>query len=212
MNNVLKWVLGVFGVILVGALGSGFWETLLKPLLIWASRLLLRAFLGIFHSSKDKMYIDAARGKCDRSAIYLLGLALFAVCYVIWYPVLKYHAIVSFDKEYHTMLASNMPPVVINENEHSIAHSLMIRLCLCGTFVTCAIIFSYIRLRYIESVVTLFNQWCEVCRPAFEPGEESHLRSRFAQMQGKQDFVGICAELTKISKKNSLPVPNFSIM
>jgi hypothetical protein len=70
----LSAILTVVGALVLGALGSGLWELLFKPLLAWITTLFLNiATLGI-NSLRDDLYAEIAKGIYDRSG--LLGLSL----------------------------------------------------------------------------------------------------------------------------------------
>src|SRR5260370_6846781 len=79
----LSVVLTVIGALILGALGSGLWELLFKPLLFWVSTLFLSiATLGI-NSLRDDLYVEIAKGHDPSgllvfTVIIMLGLVFFA--------------------------------------------------------------------------------------------------------------------------------------
>jgi 4-hydroxybenzoate polyprenyltransferase len=69
IKSLSKKLLWLLGMILIGALGSGLWEGFLKQSLMWVGTFILDiATLGL-NSLRDGMYLDAAKGTYERTAI-----------------------------------------------------------------------------------------------------------------------------------------------
>src|SRR5258707_13104413 len=73
MSKLVKWTLWILGMIVLGALGSGFWDLLLRNMFVGIGhRILTLITLGI-GSVRDSFYVEIAKGRTDRVGIYLVS-------------------------------------------------------------------------------------------------------------------------------------------
>ena len=70
---------------------------------------------------------------------------------------------------------------------------------------------STIRLQYINSAISHFQQVLAICSPYLEPEKEKQIISSFAQIRSQKEYVNILNELKEIAKTNKLYVPKFNI-
>src|SRR5712692_8680373 len=75
MRKSTKIVLGIVGTILLGALGSGFWDLCLRDLFTWIGHGILSAITLGITSVRDSFYVEIAKGRTDRVGIYLVTFA-----------------------------------------------------------------------------------------------------------------------------------------
>ncbi|MBN1869263.1 MAG: hypothetical protein JW847_01630 [Candidatus Omnitrophica bacterium] len=74
---------GILGTILLGALGSGFWNLVLGPILSKFGKIIIRiSSLGL-KSLQNKLYYEASKGK----RIHLLKIVAFLVFLLIFAPL-----------------------------------------------------------------------------------------------------------------------------
>src|ERR1035437_392134 len=84
--HLSRWkqiVLGFLGTILLGAVGSGFWELGLKPVFQWLGRILLTAVTLGSNTVRDDIYKEAGKGLHETSSLqlyWLVILSLFLMC------------------------------------------------------------------------------------------------------------------------------------
>ena len=84
--SLIKRATWLAGMLLLGGLGSGFWDIALKPIFMWVgTQLLDLATLGI-SSLQDSLYADIARGADDRESRFLF-IFLLAVVFIM--PILS---------------------------------------------------------------------------------------------------------------------------
>ena len=77
MRKSTKVVLGIIGTIILGALGSGFWDLCLRDFFTWIGHGILSATTLGITSVRDSFYVEIAKGRTDRVGIYLLTFAFF---------------------------------------------------------------------------------------------------------------------------------------
>ena len=86
MNNYIKIGLGILATILLGAIGSGVWEYLLKPFFEFGTKFILNiATLGI-ETFKNDIYLQIAKGFMEKaSSDNLKMLNTFYVIMIVAY-------------------------------------------------------------------------------------------------------------------------------
>lgn len=69
-----RWILAILGTIVLGALGSGLWEVLVKPGLAWAGGAVLTISTLGLDSLRDQIYADVAIGSYERASLSILAM------------------------------------------------------------------------------------------------------------------------------------------
>jgi len=69
----------------------------------------------------------------------------------------------------------------------------------------------FVRFSYVNSAISYYHQLDAVSAPFIDQSERMSLRSKFAQIKSKQDYVAIIERLQAIAKQNGQSVPEFSI-
>jgi hypothetical protein len=72
-SRSLKWILGILGTILLGAVGSGFWELFLRNICIAVGHGILTLITLGIGSVRDSFYVEVAKGRTDRVGFYLVS-------------------------------------------------------------------------------------------------------------------------------------------
>ncbi|MEO6816232.1 MAG: hypothetical protein ABI177_05975, partial [Edaphobacter sp.] len=72
----------MFGALIVGAIGSGMWDILVKPSGKWIGQAILTAATLGSQKVKDSVYVEAARGLHDAPSLLILG-ALASIVLVL---------------------------------------------------------------------------------------------------------------------------------
>src|SRR4051794_11362648 len=77
MSTRVKWIVGIIGTIVLGALGSGLWDLCLRDFFVWSGHGILTLITLGIGSVRDSNYIEIAKGRTDRVGIYLVSIGLF---------------------------------------------------------------------------------------------------------------------------------------
>lgn len=64
-----RWVAGLSGALLIGALGSGLWEVAMKPTLMWIGTRLIEAAAFLWGGTLDSIYADVGAGNSERLVV-----------------------------------------------------------------------------------------------------------------------------------------------
>jgi hypothetical protein len=195
MRKAAKITLGIVGTILLGALGSGFWDLCLHDFFTWIGHGILSLITFGFTSVRDRLYVEIAKGRNDRVGIYLLSYAF------IFFGVMMgvYMRSGAFGRKVYT----EMTP----QDYRSIRRILSFPLLL---FIS-VLAFRSISVTYSTGAIDHFEQAYAICLPFLPPHDRDQIRSQFAQIRSKTDYVKLLDHLNEVARANSVQIPIFSI-
>jgi len=186
--------------ILLGAVGSGAWEWLLKPVLMNASEFGLNvATLGL-QRFKDSLYKEIAFGFHEEPSIrlyvavfgllpaFILGVAIG------FFQASNWHKKGSLNNGYDKLLEKLVRPVLV--------------------IMTFLLMFSIIQanqLAYINRAVTHFNVLLRIAGPVLAENQRIQYQSQFAQISSDDDYARIITELTEVCHAKNLRTPEFVV-
>jgi hypothetical protein len=211
---VNHWALSILFTILLGALGSGLWDTIFKPSLHKVGLLLFTiATLGAKRAS-DNVYKEAARGHHELSSLYLL-------MYVILGLVVFEGSLVGF--LYSGLYGINVFADTTFESCEQLAgyrrracrlevlkqtFGLTIHLIpLLFIFVTVILLYRILSINRVNLVITYYNHCLKVCRPFLPTEDISDIEHRFALMETKADYLKIIDTLRVIAQRKEISLP-----
>lgn len=177
--------------LILGALGSGLWEIAVKPIFSLLMTLALNVVTLGLESLRNDMYADVARGFHEAPSLMLLGITItgsvgFLAGYLFggWY----------FPK-----------------TKGGNGSGLLFSLKLIILFGVILIFFILFRSTYINRAITHYEQMTAIVAPYITEHEKIDIKSKFAQIKTKDDYVRIINRLTQVAQENKLYVPTFSI-
>lgn len=192
----LVWLAGT---LLVGALGSGLWEAILKPSMLWFGTLMLDiATLGL-SSLRDGMYLDVAKGTYERAGVMLLAMATGALCGLITVPIRIGRFLRKRDEDGNTKAAREL---MLRNN---------------WVFATFALAFimvffvSFFRINYIVRASNYAGQLQRITAPYVSESDRMMLDSELAQVKTRDDYVRLIDKLRKVASRNNVSIPEFDI-
>lgn len=190
-----KWIGWLFGTILLGALGSGFWEKILSPVLT-SSAAELVVFISRFSKSyQDSIYKIAARsmpnGGDARLVVFTILTILMMVFVVLSIPPLRKAFVTTFT------ITDTRRSIRIAMNVHAIVMLTMLG----------SVMFSSSKLSVAEGVASKILRSTEILRPVI--GEQLYARYRadFYLMNDKHDFDLLKAKLDSEAHRYNLALP-----
>jgi hypothetical protein len=202
MKSLLTWKSFRFVLVTVvlGAVGSGVWEWILKPVLSGSSEVALTvATLGIT-AFKNSLYQDIALGFREEPSLRLYTAAFaFLPSMIIGF--------VSGIVVAHRRATSGQPESMF---ERVIDRSVRPVLLL----VIFALVFSVVQasqVAYVNRAVTHFQQLSAIAAPHLSENQRLAVRSRFAQIATRDDYVKLVEELSGLCRSKSLRVPQFEV-
>lgn len=188
----------VIGVVL-GAVGSGAWEWVLKPLLLSATDFGLNvATLGV-HSFKNSLYKDIARGLHEESSLRLY-IAVFSLL-----PATFLGVSTGF------LLARRMSTTGMDA---TLDRAIRVVVKPFFVFLIVLLVFSIVQanqLAYVNRAITHVDQLFEITDPYVRDDERMMYRSQFAQVSSSEDYAKLTTSLEQICRAKNLRVPEFSV-
>jgi F0F1-type ATP synthase membrane subunit c/vacuolar-type H+-ATPase subunit K len=181
------------GVIVLGAVGSGLWEYILKPGLFSLTGLALNiATLGM-ERFKNDLYEEIARGFHEGPSLTLL---------MLFFGVLSGFAFGVITSKYVRGLKDRNEGFKRRFTKFAVIYSLFI--------ITFLLVMSS-RITYINRAITHFSQLNLIVAPYISEEEQEIILSRFSQVHSKADYESVLSDLQVIAKEHNLHVPDFSI-
>ena len=223
-QDAVTWVLYILLTIALGALGTGFWETLFKPIFVTVGRILLKVVTLGMSSARDALYKDMAARPTYKPAVFLV--ALVSVAFVsflattigyysrIYLKAPKYVEIAHYESKIRDMSVEELQKEKerLGIQQHVLEKKiglLLFTVSLLGFVVTTLVC---IRYKYLSTAIAYFDQLMAICAPYLSSEEERALRSAFAQMTCRNDYVMIINKLKDhASKHRADKLPEFML-
>ena len=223
-NKGLKWALGVIGAILIGAIGSGVWQSVLGPALHAISRWLLDlGSLGLT-SYKTNVYRSVAK---DNQ--FLVGIPVFVLVSTVLIVIMVSAGLQTWERNYNarirrerllrnldgpdpepSMTAEDMRRRLITGRRLGRIEQIFLyisALYMLGFFVAQSLVF--VKLNYVDSADSHYHQVLRVVSPYLNDHERAMTESDFAQIGSREDYVKVLSKLEKLAKDNGRTVPAF---
>jgi hypothetical protein len=70
---------------------------------------------------------------------------------------------------------------------------------------------SAVRTNYVNQAVTHFEQLLTIVRPHLAEGDEKQIRSQFAQIHSRNDYVSVITRLRQVAEIHGQSTPQFSV-
>jgi hypothetical protein len=222
-KQVVKWALAALGTILLGALGSGLWQSLLGPTIHASTRWVLDlASLGL-KSYKDGVYLQIAADNQSRAAVeslYLVTLGYVLVLVMVVVFIFGKLSELRGRTEHLLRGLSDTPepdrtPNDMRQELETMLKSLRrLRLFLYVSSVFwCVMAVNHIvveeRLSYISSADTHYHQVLRLALPYLDEREQVQVESDFAQIGSREDYVRLLSRLEGHCKANGRTIPKF---
>lgn len=191
IKNLLKVVAGIVGTILVGAIGSGVWERMLSPALVYASAEITN-FLGeVSNTYSDSVYTSAA-SLYNPFSVRDVVAALFMITfsYTFFSAIRSKRSNKYVDAIYRMMI---------------LAFSGWVGIGYWGIFLA-ATTFSLARLKTVEEIQSYSQSKMEIVRPYVGEARYFHLRSDYLRIRSKADFDRFLVELDESFQEAKIPL------
>jgi hypothetical protein len=206
-QDAVTWVLYILLTVALGALGSGFWETVFKPSFVRIGRFLLKVVTLGMSSARDALYKDMAVRPTYKPAVFLVALVSFAFMlflgtvtgyyYRDYFKAPEYVDIAHYESKIKDMSLEELQKEKerLGIQQHGLKKKLgliLFTVSLIGFVVTTLV---HVRYRYLSTAIAHFDQLMAICAPYLSTEEEKTLRSAFAQMTCRNDYVTIIEKL-----------------
>jgi hypothetical protein len=203
-KGIAKFVLGIIGAIVLGALGSGLWNVFLGPLFSIAyNSILTIATFGI-SAIKNNSYIAIAKGLHEQPS--LEWLLIFSTG-MIAIPL----AIMSFALFLTPLLNRISKKIEEKEKAKGIEYStkMVVIFSLIAILISSWFMIVYALFAYENKAVTHFTQCFTICKPYIDTKEEKTIQASFSKIKNREDYVRVLKVLQEIATRNGDEIPKF---
>jgi hypothetical protein len=191
MKSKIVWVVVT---LVLGALGSGLWELALRPALaFFGSAALDIVTLGL-DSARNALYADAAHGQFERAAISMMAAGAGIVAGIT--------TVVLFGRSLRSRLRQSAP-------QEAPKRSFVLTLLL--VFTTTMVLLLFYRVAYINRAANYVDQLSQIIAPYQTERERLLVRSQFAQVVTRDEYVKLVESLRATAASHALKVPEFTI-
>lgn len=208
----------MIGTLVLGALGSGLWEIVFKPIFKKLGELIFYVLTLGIKKSRDSVYLDAAKGHTEQGGIYVarhtsaIVSGLLITLAIVPFLILNGSTDLSksvrgCDHHQESRDILGCKQQVANENlkELSIISTPLF------LFVAVMLTYSSLRLSQVYRVTTDFNQYRTICKPHVQKKELHTIEKEFALMKNKNDYNVILKRLNKIAQDNGHELPRYRV-
>lgn len=199
-----KIAAGATATILFGAIGSGVWELMFAPIAARVGRTLLTVFTLGLDSARDAIYRTAAKGHHELPSVFLYGFLAIAAMFV---PLLI--AMPVFVRTTLRRRLASKQPDELRRLLQRVRRLLTIMTCI-GVVLGAVIFVRFLMHSYVNQAVTHFEQSMRIISPHLDVLEEKKLRSSFASIQNRREYVEVMARIGEIAQRNKKELPKFS--
>jgi len=207
-NKIINKYKYYIGVIFIGAIGSGFWDLILKDLLFKIGNYFVNT-ISFFHEGYiDTLYKNVGSGGSgfDYLPSMLLILVIISLpihlSFIIW--IYKTKSIKFRDAEQNTRSIFN---VVLLKN-----HKLSI-LIIVILFTPMSILYTNLLIKGISTIgaVNSISRSIEIIHPYISEKDFLILRSKFRQIDNKDKVVEIMKSIKETAKKNNIKLDEYNL-
>lgn len=220
MNRKIKLIGAISVTVVLGAVGSGVWEYVLKPGLSGTTAVVLDiATLGI-DSYKDSLYSEVARGFREKSSVTLLSVAMYLIgifavtiaarIFPLWSRIMRSHGI-SSNPETQQVKSSLLKTVQHQANRIVFQKPSAVILIIGYIFISVFMFVGMTRVIYVNSAQSHFYQSLRIIAPYIKIQKEQEMVSAFSSVSTELDYRDLIAELKSIAQQNSETLPKFEI-
>lgn len=192
-----KWALSILGGVVIGALGSGAWKHAMEPALLWMRDALLNVTTFGLDRYRDALYAEVALGNQEGVALSSFSLLVGLVFGLGTSPFL----LLLFRR-------------VTRGNEggglQSAGRRYELPVLVFGSAMCVALFLMWNHVKYVNAAVTHVRQMEAIVAPVVSSDELMIMRSQFAQIASREDYVGLTACMESVAEEAGLRVPEFS--
>lgn len=207
-------ILAILGSLIVGAFGSGLWDIAVKPSGLIVGRLILTLVSLGSHHVKDSIYVEAARGPHEAAGVvvlvvitaFLLVLPLLMIAWTLRLRI-QFAKISAPQNDSMDLSQSAFDRKIARTRKLFIAQYIILGILLIQTG---AGFIGNLKVLQANSALAYFAQSMTICRPYMDDHQYEMLESRFARIQGRNDYLVITSELQKFADSKQLELPKYS--
>ncbi|KIH76741.1 hypothetical protein SAMN05660860_00884 [Geoalkalibacter ferrihydriticus] len=236
MNTIIEFlkrrkIFTVFAAIVLGAIGSGTWEYIFKPIILLSRDFILNVTTLGIEKFKNEVYLDISRGYTENTSLNILGeinqlYFTFSIIFCLWaYTKIKdikkdkkeiLGNLVELEKELDGNFEQKcqrehikeLREILSNLNTKSTTILLYIFI-LIVVISTSARYMNFAKTSYINSAISHYKQGMQIIKPYIPTERYILIESEFAQINRKEDYVNVLNKIYIELERNNFNYRKF---
>jgi hypothetical protein len=220
-DDVISWIIFIIISLFIGAIGTGLWESIIRPLITKTGNFFFKIITLGIKSAQNRIFTQIAKHSQHKPNLFLLYVLAFAFTVIIGYNFSAYTH--SAEKKVQSEICSIIKEsAAAKETPEQLTHRLdqfrkkakekyHLFLIIFASSASVFIIYLLIKYSIIYSAISFFDQCIAICGPYLKNDEEKQLLSDFALITSSEDFYRILNRLSSIAHENNKTIPPFSL-
>lgn len=192
-KKTIKWILGIIGIIFLGAIGSGLWQIGIEPVGNWFLDAIFEITTFGLSSFSDAFYRDVAKGLHEETSIFVLYFIFGGFMILFGY-----------------VWSVNSGDGVSKLNK-IIQRWRVLILKICMIFITTLLIFQYSTITRRNRIITDFRRRFTIAKFVLDEQQEEEILSKFSMIKSKKDYLYVNNMLIEMASKKVQDLESSSI-
>lgn len=203
------WIIGIFITVLLGAIGSGLWDSIFKPVVSKVSNIIFTIFSFGAKSTRDNIYKEAAKGHHELPTLYILliiflvfPLSMISVEYRLYEKI--------YGNESNTVQEVYQKCLKKNKKKQCMKNIISYKLHVMtffSIFLLAIILFRFISINRTNLAITYYQLCLKICSPLLSDTELKGIEQKFSLINSKEDYLDIINQFGELSKSNFFELP-----
>ncbi|UOB51793.1 hypothetical protein [Acinetobacter junii] len=206
-HKFFSWVVGILGTLIIGGLGSGVWEMMLKPTLSFLSNGIINFLVHTSTSFSNEIYQSISMRSLDRfqaKAYSLIVTILGSITLFLWFILFtKGKKLLNEERDERNGIHESVKERVWILKNFKNFYIFMTFYFVLGCIPFFIYTYDGIKTSFISVKVIHFEYLLKVNSDVLSENELKRLESNFAQIKNAQDYNEIIDYLKKLAIKNN---------
>lgn len=192
-KKTIKWILGVIGVVFLGAIGSGLWQIGMEPASSWILDALFKiTTLGLSYF-EDAFYRDVAKGLHEETslfALYFIFIGFMIFLGYMWGDIFFGRA-----SKFNKIRQRWRGPI----------------LKILTIYLVALLVFQYSTITRRNRIITDFRRRFTIAKFLLDEQQEEEILGKFSMIKSKQDYLNVNNMLIEMARKKVQDLPSPSV-
>lgn len=201
-HKALSWILGLLGTLIIGGLGSGVWEIVLKPFLSFVGNGFINFLINKSTSFSNEIYQSISMRGLDRfqAKIYSL-IVIFLATFSIFVCLVAF----SLGKKKFELVKEDTTQVdkqwIFKDRKNFYCFITIYFLLACVPFAT--YMYDGMKTEFISRKVIYFEYLLKVNADVINDSDLKMIESQFAQIRSSEDYIKVIKKLENLAFVNN---------
>ncbi len=207
------WILSIIVTIVLGALGSGLWESVFRPVFKGLGIAIFKLLTFGAKGASNRIYKEAAKGHHDQPSIFIMVILITSLIGFYWGTTIgiytasnldqvKFEVMEKCDKLNSETAIKECKKQEIRNYVFSNAPYLFLGLIFFGII----LLYQCIHLIFVNVVITNYHQTLRILGVHLTQEERLKIEQKFALMKTKNDYINIENDFARIALENNLAI------